>query len=279
MRVATAVLVTILISTGARAQCSDAGVCGFGGGHDAPSHQLSFDVAAGKSGKADDIQYLVVRATGEFQILERSRISVTVPYARQSGPAGKTSGIGDIIVAWNQRLTGGDGPVLEAQLGARFPTGKVDDSALPQRYQNGLGTADLLVGLNLTSGPWSAGAGVQVPFGRSENPVDRLKRGQDVMIRAGYAQAVGPILLTAEVIGVKRIGLSSVRDTTTAAERFVDVAGSDQGQINVVLAPSIALSAVVYLQGAAALPLLKREINIDGLTRAFTAGIGLRVML
>ncbi len=279
MKLFSLVILAVALTGSGLAQCSDAGVCSFGGGHDTPSHQLSFDFGTGKSDKVDDISFLAVKVTGDIQILEKSRLTIAVPFTRQSGPAGTTSGIGDLIVAWNQRFTDGKGVIVEGQIGARLPTGKVDNSGLPQRYQNGLGTTDLLVGVNLTSGPWSAGAGVQVPFGRSENPFDRLKRGQDVMLRAGYTQAFGPFSLNAEVIGIKRFGLSSVRDTAVQTERFVDVAGSDQGQVNIVIAPGWALSDVLHIQAAGALPLLQREINIDGLKRVFTASLGVRLML
>ncbi len=271
-------LLTLTATAGsAFAQCSDAGVCSFGTGQETVSHWLSVDAVSGKSTKDDDISFFTLRLSGDIQLLKDSRLSISVPFNRQSGPDGSTSGAGDILVAWNQRFTASDGPIIEGQIGARLPTGSVNKNGLSQRYQNGLGTTDLLIGANLTHGAWSAGAGMQIPFGRSDNRLNRLKRGQDVMLRAGYTQTFGAFVLKTEVIAIKRFGLSSVRDTTALSERFVDVPESDQGQINVVVAPSVPLSEHLLLHAAGAFPLLKRPVNIDGLTRAFTATLGLRV--
>jgi hypothetical protein len=187
--------------------------------------------------------------------------------------------MGDVMVTWVQELSADPENPIELQGGLRLATADENSGGLPQRYQSGLGTNDIMLGVGWVNGHWQAGAGFQIPLGRSANNVDRLKRGPDLMFRAGYTLEHERLQITGELIGIKRLGLSSVQDTTSTDEQFVDIPGSDQTQINVVLTPSFRVSDQLSLRATVAVPLLKREINVDGLTRAFTVAVGVELSL
>jgi hypothetical protein len=78
-------------------------------------------------------------------------------------------------------------------MGAKLAAGEVNSSNLPQAYQSGLGTNDMLDGVTYTIDNYSAGAAVQIPFGRSGNAATRLKRGSDLMLRFGYTHPLDQI--------------------------------------------------------------------------------------
>ncbi len=260
-------------------QCSDGGVCTLSPGQATDFHRISADASFGKSGGDENITYTSFRLLPSLALFPGSRLNLVIPFSRQSGPLGGATGIGDVMLVWVQELSADPENEVELQGGLRLATADENAGSLPQRYQSGLGTNDILLGAGWVNGHWQAGAGFQIPLGRSANSVDRLKRGPDLMLRAGYTFEHERLRITGELIGIKRLGLSSVQDTTTTDERFVDLPGSDQTQINVVLTPSLRLSEHLSLRAAVAVPLLKREINVDGLTRAFTAVLGVEFSL
>ena len=78
-----------------------------------------------------------------------------------------------------------------------------------------------------------------------------------------------------QLLIIKRLGKSSVLDTTSTTESFVEEEDSDQLQINFLLNAVYQFSENYSLFIEAAVPFLKREVNVDGLTRAFSAAIGI----
>ena len=62
--------------------------------------------------------------------------------------------------------------------------------------------------------------------------------------------------------------------TIAGTESFVDVDGSDQTQLNIGLGFNTKISNRVKVDVYGAMPLLKRDNNIDGLKRAFTLSVG-----
>lgn len=84
----------------------------------------------------------------------------------------------------------------------------------------------------------------------------------------------------AEIFAIKRLQESSVLDTSTAPPQpYRTLTGSDQTQINLVGRLAYPLGGSVEIQALVALPLLKRDINVDGLTRAFSASAGVALSL
>jgi len=256
------------------AQCSDAGACSIGAMGPGRQHYLSARYAFGRSGKIDDLTIHTIEMEAIFSLFSRSRLMVLMPWSRVAGPAGNVSGPGDLTVLWHQPIVETDNGHLAGQIGFKLATGTADGSGLPQAYQPGLGTNDLLIGAAYESGPWLFAAGYQLSGGRSDNALTRLKRGDDVMARAGYNTSIGDLGAGIELLAIKRLHTSSVLAAGT--NTFVDVPGSDQFQMNLVPALSLPVSARVTLHGAAGIPLLKRDVNVDGLTRSLTLLIGIR---
>jgi hypothetical protein len=274
--IALAALLTC-ITSGLLAQCSDAGACSIGAMEEGPGHHIGVRYAFGKSGKADGLTFHAVEVEADVAVSGTSRLMISMPWSRSSGPAGSLSGPGDLTVLWHQQLTMIGPGALSVQAGARLATGESDGGGLPQAYQPGLGTNDILFGLAFTSGDWHAAAGYQVSRGRSANAITRLRRGDDLMLRAGYATDLSSVRVGLDLLAIKRLHTSSVAGSTPGV--YVDVPGSNQFQVNVVPSAEIPLAGAFALRIAAALPLRSREVNVDGLTRSLTLLMGVEARL
>jgi hypothetical protein len=84
--------------------------------------------------------------------------------------------------------------------------------------------------------------------------------------------------LAAELIAIQRIRRSVVRRLNTdplllARPIDVVVADTDRLQVNVLLRASVKISEELTLHPQAAMALLKRPVNLDGLTRSFSLNI------
>jgi hypothetical protein len=257
------------------AQCSDAGICTIGKGHEARRHSAGISYAYGRSGKADDLTFHSAQLELGLAVLESSRLVAALPWTSQSGPLGSTSGLGDATVVWDQQLVNGASGSISMQFGVKIATGSVDAGGLPQRYQAGLGSNDLLFGLTYAGHEWSAAIGYQMSGGRSENKVDMLQRGDDLLLRAGFTFMTMPMTASAEVLAIKRLKESSVRNQLAAGSSpYLDIPGSDQFQINILGKAFLPLDESHGLQFSVAFPVLKRDINVDGLTRTLSLGTG-----
>lgn len=259
------------------AQCSDAGACSIGGMDTAPGHRVALRYAFGKSGKSDGLSFHTVEAEADVAVSGRSRIMVSLPWSRSSGPSGNLGGLGDLTVLWHQPLADLGSGTLSVQGGARLATGESDGGGLPQAYQPGLGTNDILFGLTYSAGSWHAAAGYQLSRGRSSNAITRLRRGDDLMVRVGYSTELTGVQGGVDLLAIKRLHVSSVAGAV--AGTFVDVPGSDQFQVNVVPSAGIQVGDAFTLRVTGAIPLRSREVNVDGLTRSLTILVGLEARL
>ena len=259
------------------AQCSDAGVCVIGKEHDNSGHSFGLSYNYGSSGKDSTIMIHAIRLEGALHIFENSDVYVGIPYSSQSGSAGSASGVGDLTIVWNQILFRGKG-TLRVQGGVKLATGEVNANNLPQAYQSGLGTNDFLFGASYEIDELSIAAAYQISMGRSANRITRLKRGDDLMVRAGYMHRKESWTLGGEVLAIKRLQQSSVL-IGTQPETFGELPNSNQLQLNLLGRVSYSLDEHYVLQTEAAIALLKRNTNVDGLKRAFTLSLGLSYML
>lgn len=281
MRYCILLLLPLLLSSSPLfAQCSDAGICSIGGQSSSVTHTIGIGYAYGRSTSADDLTFHSIGLEGIFQLQQDTRLSVTLPWSGQSGPLGSTSGIGDLIVVLDHRIHDDLPGQLNVQVGGKFATGAVNGSNLPQSYQSGLGTNDLLLGFSYALDSWSGSVGYQYSRGRSENRITRLKRGDDLLVRFGYTTDVHTTTAAFEILAIKRLEESSVFGfTTQSGEVFVAVPKSDQLQINFLGRFSVPLQEGTSLHSLLAFPFLNREVNVDGLTRALTLSLGVRLTL
>jgi hypothetical protein len=119
------------------------------------------------------------------------------------------------------------------------------------------------------------GIGYQVAGSRNDN-ILKLERGDDFIARGSYSFKFDELNISPQLLLIKRIGESSVLDSTVAEQQFVELEDSDQLQINFLLNANYSISKDLSLVAEVAVPFLKRDVNVDGLTRTFGAGVGLR---
>jgi hypothetical protein len=269
----------ILLSYKSFAQCSDAGVCQISG-HITESDEVSlWDISIsykfGSSGKEDDVKFHSFQLNGSYNLFENSSVQISMPYNIQSGPNGNVSGIGDLILSWSQKLFSDNNSSLSASFGAKLATGNDDKNNLPQVYQSGLGSNDLLFVLNYSLNSISFGAGYQLSGGRNNN-ILRLKRGDDLLLRSAYNLAFEEFSITPQLLFIKRLSKSSIIDFNSTTEKFVEVDKSDQTQLNLLTLLGYDFGGTYTLIGEFAIPFFKRDVNVDGLTRAFSASLGVK---
>jgi hypothetical protein len=256
------------------AQCSDAGICQLGGHsiEDEVLFTISGSYEYGYSGKEDDVRFSSLQINADYNLFGRTSVQLLLPYNFQSGPAGSVNGIGDLILSVNQNLLTDEKCSLNGSIGIKLATGNDNKNNLPQVYQNGLGTDDILFSLDYTFDKITIGAGYQLAGGRNDNRY-RLERGDDLLLRGVYQLSFNRISIMPQILFIQRLGKSSIIDFNSQQESFVEVDKSDQTQVN--LLTMIHYDFEVYtLFADFAVPFLKREVNVDGLTRAITASIG-----
>ena len=274
----TFLLTVIFYSIENYAQCSDAGICQLGGHSMEGEEEILFSISGfykyGFSGKEDDVQFNSLQLNGSYNLFNNTSIQLLIPYNIQSGPTGDVSGIGDLILSLNQNLLTDESSSLDASIGVKMATGDDNKDNLPQVYQSGLGTNDVLFALNYTYNKISVGAGYQLSGGRNNN-ITRLEKGDDLLLRVLYQLSFDQITITPQLLFIQRLAKSSVLDTTsTEEEKFVEVDKSDQTQLNFLTVLEYKIADNLSLVGNFAIPFIKREVNVDGLTRAFTASVG-----
>jgi hypothetical protein len=270
------VFVLFLLAQQLSAQCSDAGACVIGGAPmDAQHHSVTVNYVFGSSGGDEALTFHGIQIDGVVGLYEDAALIIRLPYTSIDGPLGSSSGIGDLTLLWRQGLWSDHGSRLSLQVGGKLATGPVNEGGLPQAYQPGLGTNDVIAGLSYETAQWMFAAGYQLSTGRSENAVNRLERGDDLFARAGYSYAdVEDLTLGLEVIAIKRLGEDNIRYMIGELDSFVDVADSDQMQVNVLGKAAYSLAANISVVGQVAVPLMQRDVNIDGLKRALSIAAG-----
>jgi len=257
-------------------QCSDAGICSIGHQPVRQQFQLSLDYLFGKSSKTDGLTFHSVLATVSVPAFEDSRLTFLLPYNSQSGPLGSVSGIGDLTAFWTQLFFSETDFRLSANVGARIALAEVNSRGLPQAYQSGLGTNDLLAGISLETGKWDFSIGYQLSRGRSKNTVSHLRRGDDLLLAAGYEVPMGNLTAVGEILFIKRLHQSNA--VTPPAAQPLPIPGSDQTQINLVGRLLVPVSERIHARGMLAVPVLRRDVNIDGLTRSVSLSVGFTYM-
>ncbi len=263
-------------------QCSDAGICQLGHLVDGKEQQLNISLSYknGYSGKEDGVSFHSFQLDTRYELFNGSILSLLVPYNIQSGPGGDVNGIGDLLLGWTQELFSNEISSLSASIGTRLATGDENkEPALPQVYQPGLGSNDLIFTIDYNYNKFGFGAGYQLAGGRNDKEGIGLERGDDLILRANYFFAIDYFQITPQLIFIKRLSKSTVLDLNATNENFVEVDGSDISQLNLLTLIQYDLNESYALFSEAAIPFLKREVNVDGLKRAYTVSFGLRYIV
>lgn len=270
------------------AQCSDGGICGVGD-HDvklnepSKSSSISAGFSYGTSGNPDKINFSAITLGYSFPLFKNYEVSVSLPFNFQTSESVSTNGIGDFIFLISRSLKANPDLTLSLTLGVKLPTGDVNTGEfLPQLYQNGLGSYDILSGISAYYSNFDFTLGFQLPLTRSENKITRLKRAPDIMLRAGHSITLNDFKFNLALIGIQNLGLASQKEIKSGPQpaivlpdTFEDIPNSRQTQLNVQLSVSKPLSSSLSFSISAAVPLLKRDVNVDGLKRAFSISTGL----
>ena len=279
-RIANVVVFSLLGSHAVFAQCSDAGICVIGSHGQEVHHQVAARYVFGKSGNEDGLTFHSVEVEGRFEVFSGSQIAAVLPWSRIDGPLGNASGLGDLKILWDQNLSRDADYELSAQVGAKLATGISNAASLPQSYQPGLGTNDLLLGMSYKIQQWRFAVGYQLSRGRSDNALTRLRRGDDLLVRTGYERNFEKLAVGLEALAIKRLHRSSVLDTSaTGGGAFIDVPGSDQFQVNLLATAMLPLSDAFSVRAYVAFPLRNRDVNVDGLTRSISLSLGLQTSI
>lgn len=268
---------TTLFSAVMYGQCSDAGICMLKNHRTEVVKRYSVGTmfVLGRSGKTEDITYSTYRVDASASLNDDVRLSVSLPYNFQSGPKGDVDGIGDAIALIHYRIFSSNEYSLSLQAGMKFGTGNANNApSLPQQYQSSLGSNDFLFGVIGSVGMYDITIGYQSAGERNNNAVTRLQRGDDLLLKVGTTIPAEPFSFAISYLLIHRLQESSVRDTTINGA-FVTVPGSAQTQLNLSTDIDVRLNDEFTLRTGIAFPLLKRNINVDGLTRAFSLTLGL----
>ena len=272
-------LLSVLFTADSPAQCSDAGVCSLGGVEE-QDHVLIFSAAASYgSSKDDDLSFTDVLMGLQAFPTEALFVSAALPYRSMTGPLGSTSGIGDLLLTARYTVWSNDDLSASLEGGIRFATGAVNERSLPQAYQPGLGTTDALLGVSLMGDRWSASAGYQYAPGRSANSVNTLRRGDDISFRGTYLIYENDLRVRGEAIMIHKLQESNGTYLNTMIPGGSDIPDTDRTQINLVGDISYPIQQNIMLNIRAAMALLSRPVNVDGLKRNFTVQAGLSIPL
>ncbi len=260
-------------------QCSDAGVCSIGGMEET-AHLLTFTSGISYGVSSDD-EYTFTDIQIGLQALpfEDLFLSLSAPYRMMSGPLGSTSGIGDLLLAGRYTVWSSHELSVSLEGGVRLATGAVNEGGLPQAYQPGLGTTDVLFGVSVSGDRWTTSAGYQHAPGRSANTVNQLRRGNDVSVRAAYTLLQEELVLRAEVILIHKLERSDgFRPQPPQSSLYLPpgpIPDTDRSQVNIGADASYPLESGITLSLRGAMALLARPVNLDGLKRNLTIHAGL----
>ena len=274
--------VFLLLQYSAFSQCSDAGICTIGKHHSKElrpnTSSITLSYVYGTSGKDPDINgslnnlsFGSVKLDADIDITKDIGLGLGIPYTFISGPLGENNGAGDLTIVFSKSFRIKKTHQLTFSVGGKFVSGNVNSSdSLPQRYMPGLGTNDLLLGAVYTYTNYFFGVGYQKPFGRSANYITRLKRGDDVLVRAGFFEQFNKLGVKAEILTILRLQPSSVLGNIAGEEGFVEVNGSNETQVNLLATVNYQASREIGISGQVAIPFLKRDYNLDGLKRTLS---------
>jgi len=263
------------------AQCSDAGVCSVGHIMDDNKDNIlniNLGYKFGSSGKEDDVKYHSFLLGAVYNVLEKTAFQMSIPYNIQSGPLGDVKGIGDLLISVTQNFISQNNSSLDASIGAKFATGEDNADNLPMAYQSSLGSNDILFTINYNYKNIGFGVGYQLAGERNDN-ITKLKRGDDLLLRASYNFLLDRLNITPQILFIKRLSESNIVNSASMApmETYIDVENSDQAQLNLLTVIQYQIDNNYSLFADFAIPFIKREVNVDGLTRSFSASIGVQL--
>lgn len=301
----TLIVLLTFISQNLKSQgCSDAGLCTAGSmkdnGADDEKWRFGINSQYGQGDQKVDIFTQQLEISRRFS--DKLLVQVKMPWINTSGNLGSNQGIGDLVLTGNYKHRVSDDVIYNINLGFRVPTGNTNagnidvvanpgpPTSLPMPYQTGLGTFDVLTGMDIRyRSVWQFALGFQLPLIQNNTNnfnalfasmvpnasgyfySANLKRKADIVARIEKKFELNKsIALFANVIPIYHVG----DDTHTGfnGEKLVYQQSSGLTlNTGAGLMAELSKSSVMRLSFAA--PMITRKERPDGLTRHFVAGI------
>jgi hypothetical protein len=302
--------------------CSDAGACTAGPLGQIPNASDSSAIVEPRHYARTLVSYAVgeqgvtiVQVQPELSIGLTSRLSaqLKVPYVSTSGNLGGNSGIGDLVLTLSQAVIKERERELSGVLGLRLPTGstaqvRIDQAVfgpsshpLPMPYQTGLGTTDLLLGVQYRIRRLTLTGAYQHVLKHDNQNVflhqfwlDRpeargyfesyaLERADDAVLRVQYALPIQRLTLQPGALAIYHVGqdvslvncVPGIYDPQ--ALKRESVKGSEGLTLNLTADARFKLSEHWSVEAMFGTPVVTREARPDGLTRRYVMAAGLRV--
>ncbi len=269
--------------------CSDAGVCStgnlnFGFFDKKPKSSLVANNIFGL-GEQNTFNY-TLQLEYNYQTGKQSSLQFKVPYSAVFGNLTNISGLGDFTVSYSQNLLHNDSSSLDLTLGGKIPSNNSDfdyqSQPLPMAYQTSLGTYDMILGLSYSFRNWFFATGYQHPFNRNDNAFlhtewsgnenaqaynesNRLKRGDDAMVRVNYVFEFKKWSLNAGFLPIYHLQ----KDEIEKDGENIKVDGSSGFTYNINLSTSHKDKKGNMFRYSLGVPLHAREVRTDGTTRTF----------
>jgi len=281
--------------------CSDAGFCSLGilkTNIQSTGKKYSFAIGAnygvGEQNTSTFNPYL------EYAIRINNRLSgqlkITAVYA--SGFLGSTFNVGDIFGFVNYAVKTKNSNRLSVLSGIKIPLSYSNDKnedgkPLPLDYQSGIGTFDIIEGINyIINEKWEVNAGVQIPvIQKNKNTffpdeytdprignfsaTNNFKRKSDALLRTGYYFLLkqSSITLKPNLLAIYHLGEDSYENRLGRREK---IKGSDGLTVNAGIIATKRFHNDNDLELIAAAPFISRDVRPDGLTRSLVVNIQYR---
>jgi hypothetical protein len=294
------ILAILITSTIYGQGCSDAGFCTL----QDTKHVESFlskhnSIAVGMGYGAGFEQVKIWNSYLEYGYTVNEKISLQTKLTHQnaSGPFGTNSGLGDLFLTANYRLSTTDVIDFRFLVGAKFPLNNANakNSAgvpLPMEYQNSLGTTDLVIGSSMVyDKKWDFSLAAQFPVAnKNENQFSPIyynnstnfaqttgfERKADALFRIGYNYQISDTRLSFKpsLLTIYHTGTDTYKDFLN---NEMSIKGSDGLTVNGVLNTILSFKDNSQLELTLAAPFAVRDIRPDGLTRQFVVNLQYKI--
>lgn len=274
--------------------CSDAGGCSITAMQnvhseesDPTSWQVKIATAYGIG--QESVQIITPSLELHYQALDDIALFVrgTVNIASGNG-IGSVTSLGDIFLGATTTVPLTEKAVLGLTLATKIPlsegNSKYNDQPLPMVYQGSMGTADIIIGGTVTFQQLHLGIALQQPLSyTNENsflssPTEspfvssrRLRRKGDLIIRAMYGIPLSEQLaLTPGILPIVHLGNDTYEDAQGNRQLLEGSAGLT---LNITAGLSWNIAKSNALQLNVGFPAIARDIQPDGLLRAFALSV------
>ena len=284
--------------------CSDAGLCTAGSmkdnGASDEKWRFGYNTQYGQGDQKVDIftQQLEISR----RLSEKILIQAKMPWINTSGNLGNNQGFGDLVITGNYKHRVSDELIYNINLGFRLPTGNTNagnidivgnpgpPTSLPMPYQTGLGTFDVLTGMDIRfHSVWQFALGFQLPLIQNNTNnfnalyaskvpnasgyfySANLKRQADIVARIEKKFELNKsIALFANIIPIYHVGDDEHTTYNGSKEVYQQSSGLT---LNTGAGLIAELSKASVMRISFAAPMITRKERPDGLTRHFVAGL------